>query len=135
MSSLHLTRSSSVRDPRRRPIRLLIASTTCLLATPRVRADSPPPASLIERACRRAGLHERGSDAAVATAPWLPRLRIGAALHREQRPMLDALAVQAYARLEWPLERTIGRGELDRLRGARQRAAERESLVDRIAEA
>ena len=98
--------------------------------------ERPPPASLIERGLRHAGLSAPSlSERVLAAARWLPRLRLGAVVERGDGTGLTRASTIVFGELSWPLPLRSAGDTLAAERATRQRSAERERLIDRISEA
>lgn len=98
--------------------------------------ERPPPASLIDRGLRHAGLAEPNVSAqALAAARWLPELRLTAIVERGDGSGLTRASTTVLGQLSWPLGRTGVADTLAAERDARWRSQARERLADRIAEA
>lgn len=129
-----LTRSRCSADDRAAAICLMTILASLVVSPPAwAQGDERAPLPLIERGLRLP--HPAGSDAAMATASWLPELRLHAILEQSTWPGRHSVTTTIIGELAWPLDRTPVGTAVDAARVRRQRAAARESLVERIATA
>jgi len=92
------------------------------------------PSSLMERALRRAGLGERSRAEAIVAAQWVPELRVRAAVESAAGPT-SQLSLLFVGELAWPLGRSTATEAVAAERLTRQTSAQRQRLIDSIAEA
>jgi hypothetical protein len=97
--------------------------------------DERPPPSLIERALRNDAPGGTVSERALAAAPWIPQLRLGAVVTHGAYASGSRFNTTVYGVLAWPLGRTPVGDNIAAARDRRARAAARDSLVERIAAA
>lgn len=137
MTKAFLTESRRKRDDRRTATCLMtLLSIAVMSPLAPARADEPaPPASLIARALRYAGLDrdEAAGSGALAASRWLPQVHVGAAITRAQLPAGAHDETEVWGALTWPLDPTAVGAARDELRNDRWRLAARSDLVDRLA--
>jgi hypothetical protein len=98
--------------------------------------ERSPPASLIARGLRHAGLHRPSvSERVLAAARWVPALGVGVAVERDAATTRSFAATRVYGQLAWPLGRAPTGDTIAAERDLRWRAAARDRLIDRISEA
>lgn len=87
------------------------------------------------RALRNDDPGETVSERALAAAPWIPSLRLGALFERGAYGGSGRVDTTFYGALLWPLGRTPVGDNIAAARDRRARSAARDSLVERIAAA
>jgi hypothetical protein len=129
-----LTRSRCSTDDRPAAICLMTILATLVVSPPALaQGDERVPPPLIERALRLP--RAAPSDAAMTAATWLPELRLHAIVEQSTWLGHHGATTTILGELAWPLDRTPVGSAVDAARVRRQRAAARESLVERIATA
>lgn len=131
-----LTRSRGRREDRRTATCLMTAISIAVVSplAPARADERAPPASLIDRALRNAGLCPTAPlDGVREAARFVPELRLGATVGRAQLPWGTRDETLVYGALAWPLDRASAGSAVDEARYDRQRVKRREDLIDRIA--
>jgi hypothetical protein len=106
-------------------------AATCLMTVFAIAVVSPSASARAdERAPPAASLIDRG-----LAASFVPQLRLGAAVERSHWQGRSAVDTIVYGELVWPLGRAPAGHAIAASREGQQRAAARETLVERIAAA
>lgn len=135
MADAFLTRCQARNDDRRTATLMLAMVLALATGVRSARADDDvAPPSLISRALRLRRCEDQDRSAAAATAHWLPRLRVRAIVERSGGP-LSHDNTMVLGELAWPLGRGVTGDAVMADRTRRLTSADRERLVDRIADA
>src|SRR5262249_2010815 len=101
-----LTGSWRTNDDRRAATCLMTVLSIAAASPSPARADERPPPSLIDRAVRNDSPGETVSERVLATAPWIPALKLGALVAHGAYDKGGRVDTTFYGALVWPLGRT-----------------------------